>query len=189
MCANLLWKHPNCNKLLNNHQQEDAGTHQKKDIPCWKTKKKRSETVRGVHHDKIKFHTHQSVTHSLEKNNTKNGLTLLWRFQPNVRLPSLGIWQGQGIWPWRPVGFDYRISRGLRETETPVRRALNFASTKTQRTGAGTHRELNQNYLLMLEGLLWRYWWAGAHWGMGALEGCPWCKHSGSSPLTLPQSS
>ena len=42
-----------------------------------------------------------------------------------------------------------------------------FACTKTQRRGAGTHRKLNQNYLLVLEGLLWRHWLAGAHQGMG----------------------
>ena len=26
----------------------------------------------------------------------------------------------QGIWPWRPAGFDYNTSTGLGETETPV---------------------------------------------------------------------
>ena len=43
--------------------------------------------------------------------------------EPHVRHASLGIqkrdWKSQ-IWPWGPAGFNYRISRGLRETETPV---------------------------------------------------------------------
>ena len=39
-----------------------------------------------------------------------------------VRLPSLRIlqrhWDPQGIWLWTPVGFDYKNSIGLKETET-----------------------------------------------------------------------
>ena len=30
-----------------------------------------------------------------------------------------GTWNPQGIWLWRPVGFDYRTSTGLGKTETP----------------------------------------------------------------------
>ena len=41
-----------------------------------------------------------------------SGLTA-WVYDKGTRNP-------QGIWPWEPVGFYYRTSRGLRETETPV---------------------------------------------------------------------
>ena len=30
-----------------------------------------------------------------------------------------GTWNPQRIWPWGPIGFDYRPFRGLRETDTP----------------------------------------------------------------------
>ena len=41
MCAHLfLWEHQNHNKLLNNHWQEDTGSYQKKYSPRPKTKKK-----------------------------------------------------------------------------------------------------------------------------------------------------
>ena len=44
----------------------------------------------------------------------------------------------------------------------------NLACTETQRKGAVTLRRLNQNYALVLEGLLWRGGLAGVHhrdWG------------------------
>lgn len=45
--------------------------------------------------------------------------------EPHVRLPTLwgpdkGTGSPPGIWPWSPVGFDYKTSIGLQETETPV---------------------------------------------------------------------
>ena len=32
--------------------------------------------------------------------------------------PGKGIRKPQGLWPWRPVGFDYKNHAGLGETET-----------------------------------------------------------------------
>ena len=36
------------------------------------------------------------------------------------RGPDKGAGNTQGIWPWGPLGFDYKPSSGLRETKTPV---------------------------------------------------------------------
>ena len=63
------------------------------------------------------------ATQKLE-NNTKEILPQLWRFWALTSgFPAWGSNKGtknyQGIWLWRPVGFDCRISTGLGETETP----------------------------------------------------------------------
>ena len=34
--------------------------------------------------------------------------------------PDKGAGKTQATWPWGPVGFDYRPSKGLKETQTPV---------------------------------------------------------------------
>ena len=71
----------------------------------------------------------------------------------------------KGIWPWRPVGFDYRTSTGLGETETPVLESTNkiLCIPRPREKQKWPHRRLNQNYLLVLEGLLWSCGSAGAH--------------------------
>ena len=98
--------------------------------------------------------------------------------EPHIWLSSLRIWQWtgnpQGIWPWGSVGLDYRTPRGLRETETPVLGTKNILCTPSPRgEEQWPHRRLNQNYLLMLEGIPWRRGSAGLTIGMGALEGSP----------------
>ena len=44
--------------------------------------------------------------------------------EPHVMLPRLATQQRdgnpQGIWPWRPAGFDYKTSTGLGETKISV---------------------------------------------------------------------
>ena len=48
--------------------------------------------------------------------------------------PDKGAGKTQATWPWGPVGFDYRPSRGLRETDCSLGgHKQNFAYTKTQR--------------------------------------------------------
>ena len=50
--------------------------------------------------------------------------TLVKVLNPMSAFPAWGSDKGtgnpQGSWPCRPVGLDYRTSRGLGETETPV---------------------------------------------------------------------
>ena len=103
------------------------------------------------------------------ENNTEEVFPLLWRFwtpcqnsQPGNTTKGLG--SPQGIWPWRPVRFDYRTSTGLREMETPVLKGTNkiLRAPRPRGKEQWLHRRLNQNYMLVLEGLLWRHGLAGA---------------------------
>ena len=91
----------------------------------------------------------------------------------------------QGIWPWRPAVFDHRTSTGLGETETPVLEGTNKSLCALSLRGREQwdHRRLNQNYLLVLEGLLWRHVSAGDYHRDGdtgniSLGRSPWCKSS-----------
>ena len=106
-----------------------------------------SEMVGGAHHDKIKFIPAGWVTHRLKNNNTKKFCTIVKVLNCRSGFPAWGSKKGTGntqaIWPWGPVGFDYRPFRGLGETEAPVlrRHKQNFACTKTQRKGVMTPQE------------------------------------------------
>ena len=55
----------------------------------------------------------------------------------------------QEIWPWGPVGFDYRTSRGLGETQTPVLEGTNriLCTQRPRRNDQWPYRRLNQNCL------------------------------------------
>ena len=65
------------------------------------------------------------ATHKTDNNNAKRVFLLLWRFWdwmsgfPAWRTRK-GTGSSQGIWLWRPTGFDYTTSTGLREIETPL---------------------------------------------------------------------
>ena len=50
------------------------------------------------------------------------------------------LWDCQGIWPWRPAGFDYKTSGGNRDSSLGGHKQ-NLACTKTQRKGAVTPQE------------------------------------------------
>ena len=59
----------NCNSLLNNHQQENVGSHHKKDTLHPKAKKKpQQDGRRGEIIFRIKPHTHQRHSEGSKKN-------------------------------------------------------------------------------------------------------------------------
>ena len=64
---------------------------------------------------------------------------------PTSGSPARGSGQGtrnpQGIWLWRPVGFDYRASIGLGETRDSWRTQTKSCAYKSQRKGGVTHTE------------------------------------------------
>ena len=132
------------------------------------------------------------VTPKLENNSTKEVLALLWRFRTQSQATQPGVpTERQGIWPWRPGGFDCKTSTGLGETGTPVLAGTHKTLHAPRLRGKGQrlHRRLSQNCLLVLEGLLWWRGSAGAHRrdaGMAAAvwEGPLWSKPSWRSPLT-----
>ena len=58
------------------------------------------------------------VTQKLDNNNTKEVLALLWRFYaPHQSSQPVGSSKKTGNLTWRTVGFDYRTSTELEETE------------------------------------------------------------------------
>ena len=142
----------------------------KRDTPCSKTKKKPEWNDRRCA-TKIKSNPISPgwVTHRLEKKMPKNFSYYYEGSEPYVRLPSLasykGPWNPQEIWPWSPVGFDDRLSRGLRGTEIPVLEGTNkiLHSWRPGREEQWPHRRLKQNYLLGLKGLVWVCRSAWAH--------------------------
>ena len=109
------------------------------------------------------------VTHRLENNYTEEVLALLWRFWTPSQAPQHGhLTKGLGISlereTWGPTGYDYWPSRGLRETASTLGELKQkFACTKTRRRRELTPQETNKNYLLVLEGLLWRHGSSGAY--------------------------
>ena len=110
---------------------------------------------------KIRSHTQWWATHKLEKYNTKEVPWLLWRFWAQHPASQPGeshrrTRNPQGIWLWRPAGFDYRMSTGLGK-ETPLSEGVNkIFCAPGRRETSGDRGRLSQSCLLVLEGLLWR---------------------------------
>ena len=71
----------------------------------------------------------------------------------------------QGIWPWKPVGFNYRTFVVLGETETPAMEGTNknLHAPRPRGKEQWPHRKLKHNYLLVFEELLWKNRSAGTH--------------------------
>ena len=86
--------------------------------------------------------------------------------KPHIRLPawdsSKGTGNPQGIWPWRPAGFDYRASIGLGGTETLLLEGTNKrlhthrprAQEQRPHPPTPAPRRWNEIYWIVLEGLL-----------------------------------
>ena len=69
------------------------------------------------------------------------------------------------IWLWRPAGFDRKTSTGVRDTETLLLEGTNktLHAIGPRAEEQWPHRRLNQIYLPVLKGLLWRCGLAAAH--------------------------
>ena len=128
-----------------------------------------NEMVGGHNHDKFKSHTcHVGYPQTGKQKYQRSSPTVVkflnlvssfpaWRF-------NKGTGNTQGIWPWRPVWFDFGLPTDWRrqklqswrsQTKSCIRQGLEENSSVP--TGD------NQKYLLVLEGLLWRYGLSGAH--------------------------
>ena len=120
----------------------------------------------GHNHDKIKSHTHW--VHPRPREQITEVLLLLWRLWGLCQASQPGVLQGirksQGIWLWRPVGFDCRFSTGLEEIETLLLQGTHKILCKLRPKAKEqlSHRRL-KIYLLVLEGLLQRHGVAVAH--------------------------
>ena len=161
-----------------------------------KDKKEAKERREERHnHHKIKSHTRQI-------GDPQNLRTILpQKFshccedsQLHVRLPSLGnLIKGLGIPRKSDLESQWDLIIGVPQDWGKQRLQSWRAQTKScvhQDPEEWPHRGLNQTYLLVLEGLLWRCGSAGAHHRDMALvaavwEGPPWHKPFWRSPLTL----
>lgn len=135
----------------------------KKRYPTFKDKRSWIEVVGGHNHDKIKPNTHWVGDPKLWK-------TIIQKFshycegsEPHFRLSNKGSDKGmgnpQGIWSWRPAGFDYKTSRDWErdsKQKQSWRTQTNLARSKTQRRSSDLTGKLNQNYLLIVGRSLWR---------------------------------
>ena len=84
----LLQEHQNHNQLLSNHQQKDAGTHQKKDTSPPKTKKLQQDGRRGTITVKSNPIPTGWVTHRLENIKPKKFSLCCEGSEPRIRLPN-----------------------------------------------------------------------------------------------------
>ena len=103
--------------------------------------------------------------------------------EPHIMPPSLGNWQrdwespgnltlqSSGIW----LQDFHRTGENRPQTWKAQKKTLPRRRGKEQ----WLHRKLNQNYLLVLEGLLWRRGSAGAH----CRDGGDWQQLSGKVPF------
>ena len=148
----------------------------KKGYPHPKTKKKpQQDGRRGA--VKIKSNPIPAgwVTHKLENNNTKEVLTLLWMFW----IPHQGSWLGdqiKGLGIPRESGLEGQrdLTVGLPEDwgkQTPVLESTNkiLHAPRPRGEEQRPYRRLNQNYLLLLEVLLWKHGLTGAHHRDGSI--------------------
>ena len=141
-------------------------------------------------YNKIKFHTHwvgDSQTGDQQYQRSSPTAVNVWN--PTSGFPVWALDKGtgnpQGIRPWRPEGSDCKTSTGLGETETPVLEGTNKTLCAPRLRGKEQWfcRKLNQNYLLVLEGLLWGCGSAGAHHRDGGTgSSCLGKPHFGSHP-------
>ena len=105
-CVHLLWELQNYNVLLNNHRQENVGSHQKR-YPTSKAKEKpKQDGRRGKIAFRIKPLTHQRCSEGSNKTlcapgdptDTEPDMPLSVWVSPEVVRVSSGLPKGQGLW-------------------------------------------------------------------------------------------
>ena len=118
----------------------------------------------GHNHNTMKSHTHQvGDPQTGEQNYQRRSPTVIKFLNPTSGFPTWGSSKGtrnpQGIWLWKPSVFDYRISTGLGEAETPLLEGINkiLYAPGPRVKKQWPHRKLNQIHLLVMEVLLWRH--------------------------------
>ena len=127
----------------------------KKNASHPKTKKSQWDCRRGVITIKSNPIPTRWMAHKVDNNNTKEVAPLLRGFWTPFQASKSGTWQkdweSQGIWPWRPMRFDYRSFTGPGESKTPILEGTNkcLCAPRPRGKEQWSHRRLNQNYLLV----------------------------------------
>ena len=156
----------------------------KKDIPHPKTNTKpQPDDRKGAIMIKSNPMPAGWMTHKLENNKAKELIPHLWRSwipcqasQPGDLTKGLNL-KASKIWLQ-----DFHRRGGNRDSSLGGRNKILHAPIPRGKE-QWPHRRLNQSYLLVLEGLLWRYGSAKAYHRDGGTGSsspwrCPWCKPS-----------
>ena len=168
----------------------------KKETPHPKTRS--SETAGGVRSRQNQIpHPPVSDPQTREQQSyQRSSPTVVKVLNPRPGFPAWGFNKGIGypqrIWPWRPASLIIELPQAW-EKQISFLEDTNkiFHTPRPRGKEQWPHRRPNQNYLLVLEGLLWRRGSAGAHHrdrgtGSSSLEGRPWGKPSWRAPLAPP---
>ena len=177
--------------MPSNHWQEDAGNHQKR-CPTSKTREEDAERwQQGTIRVKPNPVPTRWVAQNLQ-NSTKEVLPLFQRLRTPHQASQPG---GPTKKSYSPRNLALKVSEiwlqdfhRTGETQTPVLEGTNKTFHTWRGKGQWPHRKTKPNYLLVLEGLLWRRSWAEAQHRNGApaaegQQGTPRHKPSWSSPL------
>ena len=140
-------------------------------IPCPKTKKAQWNSRRSTTTIKSNPIPAGLVTHKLENNNTKGVFPLLWRFwtpcqasQPGDPTKRLGIPRESDLEGQQDLIIGLSLDSGKQSGRLQSWMAQTKSRTQQERGKKQRPcRRLNQNYLLVLEGLLWRHGSSEAH--------------------------
>ena len=174
MCSSPSARGPK-SQLVMNHQQEDAGTHQKRIHYVQGQRRSWNKIVGGAQHDKIKSHTSwvddlQSGEECYQRSSPTD-VSLMSASQPGDHAKGLGI----------PRESDFEsqwdliteLSKNWGKQETTLLEDTNklLCVPRPRATEQWPHRRLNQTYLLVLECPLWRFGSAVACHGDGGTGG------------------
>ena len=128
------------------------------------------------------------------KNKYQNSHTVKKVLGPTTDFPTWGSGKGtenpQGIWFWRPVGFDYRTYTGLGK-QTLGRHKRNFVCTRIQEKGAVSPQETEPDLPVSVQEPLVEAWldsdllWGQGHWIQQGMNKSFWRRLL--LPLSLPQ--
>ena len=180
MCSSPSARGPKSQLVMNRHQ-EDAGTHQKRIHYVQGQRRSWNKIVGGAQHDKIKSQTSwvddsQSGEECYQRSSPTD-VSLMSGF-PACR-SCKGTGNPQGIWLWKPVGFDYRTFKELGKTRdsTLGGHKQNLVCAKTQGNGAVTSQKTEPDLPASAGLSLMEIWvssglpWGWRHWQQQSLKG------------------
>jgi len=127
---------------------QSSGSHSLWHKPAWRRSPLTPPESRGANNPQTAEQSYQRNYHTVKK-----------VLGSTTDFPTWGSGRGtknpQGIWLWRPVGFDYRTYTGLGK-QTLGGHKQNLVRTGSQEKGAVTPQRLTQTCLWVSRSLRWR---------------------------------